>query len=110
MHYFDSRNMPLTLKHVLASGALPPAFPAVRIDGDPCWGGGIYSNTPIETVFDDHPRRDSLVFTVQMWHAEGPEPDSVWQVLNRQKDIQYASRRQSHRSPRKYPSASPYST
>jgi NTE family protein len=96
MHYFDSRGMPITLKHVLASGALPPAFPAIRIDGDPYWDGGIYSNTPIETVFDDNPRRDSVVFTVQMWHAAGPEPDSVWQVLNRQKDIQYASRADSH--------------
>jgi NTE family protein len=96
MHYFDSRNMPITLKHVLASGALPPAFPAIRIDEDPYWDGGIYSNTPIETVFDDHPRHDSIVFTVQMWHAEGPEPESVWQVLNRQKDIQYASRADSH--------------
>jgi hypothetical protein len=96
MHYFDSRNMPITLKHVLASGALAPAFPAVCIDGDPYWDGGIYSNTPIETVFDDHPRRDSIVFTVQMWHAEGPEPESVWQVLNRQKDIQFASRADSH--------------
>jgi NTE family protein len=96
MHYFDSRDMPLTLKHVLASGALPPAFPAIRIDGDPYWDGGIYSNTPVETVFDDYPRRDSVVFTVQMWHAAGPEPESVWQVLNRQKDIQYASRADSH--------------
>jgi NTE family protein len=96
MHYFDSRAMPITLPHVLASGALPPAFPAIRIDGDPYWDGGIYSNTPIETVFDDYPRRDSVVFTVQMWHAAGPEPESLWQVFNRQKDIQYASRADSH--------------
>ncbi len=96
MHYFDSRDMPLTLNHVLASGALPPAFPAIRIEGDPYWDGGIYSNTPIETVFDDYPRRDSVVFTVQMWHAAGPEPESIWQVVNRQKDIQYASRADSH--------------
>jgi NTE family protein len=58
MHYFDSRTMPITLKHVLASGALPPAFPAICIEGDPYWDGGSYSNTPIETVFDDQPRRD----------------------------------------------------
>jgi len=96
MHYFDSRDMPITLKHVLASGALPPVFPAIRIDGDPYWDGGIYSNTPVEIVFDDYPRRDSVVFAVQMWHAAGPEPESVWQVLNRQKDIQYASRMDSH--------------
>ena len=96
MHYFDSRDIAVTLKHILASGALPPAFPAVRIDGDPYWDGGIYSNTPVETVFDDYPRRDSVVFTVQMWHAAGPEPESLWQVLNRQKDIQFASRADSH--------------
>jgi NTE family protein len=96
LHYFDSREMPLTLKHVLASGALPPAFPAIRIEDDPYWDGGIYSNTPIETVFDDQPRRDSVVFTVRMWQAAGPEPESVWQVFNRQKDIQYASRADSH--------------
>ena len=96
MHYFDSRDMKITFKHVLASGALPPAFPAVRIDGDPYWDGGIYSNTPVETVFDDYPRRDSVVFTVQMWHAAGPEPESLWQVMNRQKDIQFASRADSH--------------
>jgi NTE family protein len=96
MHYFDSRDMPITAKHVLASGALPPAFPAIRIDGEPYWDGGIYSNTPVETVFDDYPRRDSIVFTVQVWHAAGPEPESLWQVLNRQKDIQYASRADAH--------------
>ena len=52
----------------MASGALPPAFPAVRIDGDPYWDGGIYSNTPIEAVLDDKPRRDSVIFAVQ--HVE----------------------------------------
>lgn len=96
MTYFDSNAMKLSLDHILASGALPPAFPAVRIDGDPYWDGGIYSNTPVETVFAEYPRRDSLVFTVQMWHAAGSEPDSIWQVFNRQKDIQYASRADSH--------------
>ena len=96
MRYFDSRDTPLALDHVLASGALPPAFPAVRIDGDPYWDGGIYSNTPIEAVLDDMPRRSSLIFAVNMWNPEGPEPETIWQVLGRHKDIQYASRAQSH--------------
>jgi NTE family protein len=96
MHYFDSRNIPITLDHVLASGALPPGFPAIRIDGDPYWDGGLYSNTPIEVVFDDNPRRDSVVFSVQIFPITGPEPDSVMQVLSRQIDIQYASRADSH--------------
>jgi NTE family protein len=96
MHYFDSRSLPITLDHVLASGALPPGFPAIRIDGDPYWDGGLYSNTPIEVVFDDNPRRDSVVFSVQIFPIAGPEPESVWQVLSRQIDIQYASRADSH--------------
>ena len=96
MRYFDSRDRPLLLDHVIASGALPPAFPAVRIDGDPYWDGGIYSNTPIEAVLDDKPRKDSVIFAVQMWNPEGPEPETLWQVMGRQKDIQYASRARSH--------------
>src|SRR5204862_7221926 len=96
MRYFDSRDEPVTLDHVIASGALPPAFPAVRIDGDPYWDGGIYSNTPIEAVLDDKPRKDSLIFAVHMWNPEGPEPETLWQVMGRHKDIQYASRAKSH--------------
>jgi NTE family protein len=96
MRYFDSRKERMCVEHVLASGALPPAFPAVRIDGDPYWDGGIYSNTPIEAVLDDKPRRDSLIFAVNVWHQTGPEPESIWQVMSRQKDIQYASRADSH--------------
>jgi NTE family protein len=76
MHYFDSRDMTIGVDHVLASSALPPAFPAVRIDGEPYWDGGIYSNTPIEAVFDDYPRRSSVVFAVQLWHAGGPDPEN----------------------------------
>lgn len=96
MRYFDSRSERLGLDHVMASGALPPAFPAVRIDGEPYWDGGIYSNTPIEAVLDDNPRRDSLIFAVNVWHQQGPEPESIWQVMGRHKDIQYASRADSH--------------
>ena len=81
MRYFDSRNERLGIDHVLASGALPPAFPAVRIDGDPYWDGGIYSNTPIEAVLDDKPRIDTVIYTVNMWKPDGPEPESLWQVM-----------------------------
>jgi NTE family protein len=96
MRYFDSRHMALELDHVMASAALPPAFAAVRIGGEAYWDGGVYSNTPIEVVFDDDPRRDSLIFTANVWQPTGHEPDSIWQVLGRQKDIQYASRADSH--------------
>lgn len=92
MRYFDSRDMPLSIRHVMASGALPPAFPAVRIDGDLYWDGGILSNTPTEAVFDDNPSRSGLVFSVNIWQPHGPEPSDIVRVLSRQKDVQYASR------------------
>jgi len=96
MHYFDSRDTPLDLRHILASGALPPAFPAVRIDGELYWDGGILSNTPVEVVFDDNPRRDSMVYAVHIWNPHGAEPTTIQEVMNRQKDVQYSSRAGSH--------------
>jgi NTE family protein len=96
MRYFDSSTQALRVEHVMASGALPPAFPAIRIDGEPYWDGGIYSNTPIEAVLDDVPRRNSVIFAVNVWHQTGPEPQSIWEVMGRQKDIQFASRADSH--------------
>ena len=96
MRYFDSRDQKLGIEHVMASGALPPAFPAIRIDGEAYWDGGVYSNTPIEAVLDDHPRRDSVIFSVNVWQPTAREPESIWEVLGRQKDIQYASRADSH--------------
>jgi NTE family protein len=96
MRYFDSRDEPVTVDHVLASGALPPAFPAVPIGNELYWDGGIYSNTPIEAVFDDAARQSALVFAVQLWSAAGAAPSSMMQVNNRQKDIQYSSRIDSH--------------
>lgn len=96
MRYFDSSREPLHAAHIMASGALPPAFPAVRIDGEPYWDGGIYSNTPIEAVLDDNPRRSSTVFSVHLWNPSGTEPQSIWDVLGRQKEIQYSSRAVNH--------------
>jgi NTE family protein len=96
MRYFDSRDMPIGLEHIMASGALPPAFPAVRIDGELYWDGGILSNTPVEVVFDDAPRRNSMVFAVHIWNPAGAEPETIQEVMNRQKDIQYSSRAVAH--------------
>jgi NTE family protein len=68
----------------------------VRIDGEPYWDGGIFSNTPIEVVMEDKPRLDSMIFTVHLWNPVGPEPESIWQVGGREKDIQFASRATAH--------------
>jgi NTE family protein len=96
MRYFDTRDMPICIDHVLASGALPPAFPAVRIEGEHYWDGGILSNTPTEVIFDDNPRRSSLIFAVHLWNPVGALPTNIWEVLNRHKDVQYSSRIASH--------------
>jgi NTE family protein len=95
MHYFDSRKGEFRVEHVMASGALPPAFPAVRVDGELYWDGGILSNTPLEAIFDDNPRKNSLIFSVHVWNPDGAEPVTMAQVLNRQKDVQFASRSRS---------------
>jgi NTE family protein len=95
MEYFDSRDTVFRIEHVLASGALPPGFPPVRVNGELYWDGGILSNTPLEAIFDDKPRRDSLIFSVHVWNPDGAEPHSIADVLNRQKEVQYASRSRS---------------
>jgi NTE family protein len=91
MRYFDSRDCALSVSHVLASGALPPAFPAVRIGGELYWDGGVLSNTPTEPVFDN-PRKDSQIFSVHLWNPTGAEPTTMAEVFNRHKDVQYSSR------------------
>ena len=96
MTYFDSREERISMSHIMASSAYPPAFPAISINGDFYWDGGIYSNTPIEAVLDDNPRRDSLIFAVDVWNPEGQVPETLWQVAGREKEILYASRTKSH--------------
>ncbi|MBI4757163.1 MAG: patatin-like phospholipase family protein [Betaproteobacteria bacterium] len=90
--YFDSGAQALGVEHIMASGALPPGFPPVRVDGDLYWDGGLSSNTPLEFVLEDNPRRDSLCFLATLWNPSGGEPGSLREVLAHAKDIQYASR------------------
>jgi NTE family protein len=91
--YFDnSGREPLTPEHFMASGALPPAFPPVKIGGDYYWDGGLVSNTPLDQVLADTPRRDTLAFQVDLWSAQGQLPENVFDAQERMKDIQYSSR------------------
>ena len=90
--YFDSAHERIGPEHIMASGALPPAFPAVRIDGHDYWDGGLVSNTPLEHVLDEWPREDTLAFQVDLWSARGARPNTMMDVLERAKDIQYSSR------------------
>lgn len=90
--YFDSKTQTLTPKHFVASGSLPPGFAATEIDGEYYWDGGCVSNTPLEYVLGDQHRRDTLVFQVDVWSAQGELPTDILTVTERQKDIQYSSR------------------
>lgn len=90
--YFDNGKIKLTPKHFVASGSLPPGFPATEIDGEYYWDGGCVSNTPLEYVLGTSPRKDTLVFQVDLWSAQGSLPTDIFQVNERLKDIQYSSR------------------
>ncbi len=94
--YFDNTVGPyrkrLRPEHFMASGALPPGFPAVEIDGEYYWDGGLVSNTPLSHVLAATPRRNTLAFQVDLWSALGKLPESVYDVQERQKDIQFSSR------------------
>ncbi|ANJ74822.1 patatin-like phospholipase family protein [Ralstonia insidiosa] len=89
---FDNTERRLRAEHFMASGALPPGFPPVLIDGDYYWDGGVVSNTPLSYVLGAQPRRDTLVFQVDLWSALGPVPNTMIGVASRQKDLQYSSR------------------
>jgi NTE family protein len=90
--YFDNRVGELRPEHFMASGALPPGFPAVEIDGEYYWDGGMVSNTPLYKVLREQPHRDSLIFQVDLWSACGALPRDMSMVAERAKDIQYSSR------------------
>ena len=76
----------------MASGALPPGFPAIEIDGEHYWDGGIVSNTPLQWVVESEPRRDTLAFQVDLWSARGEFPRNMLEVMTREKEIRYSSR------------------
>jgi NTE family protein len=90
--YFDTAERRLRAEHFMASGALPPGFPAVEIEGEYYWDGGMVSNTPLTRVLATEPRRDTLTFQVDLWSAKGRLPYDLMEVASRQKEIQYSSR------------------
>jgi NTE family protein len=90
--YFDNARMTIGPEHVMASGALPPGFPAVEIDGEHYWDGGLVSNTPLQYVLESIPRRSRLTFQVDLFHARGREPADLEEVSEREKDIRYSSK------------------
>jgi NTE family protein len=90
--YFDNTQTRLEPEHFMASGALPPGFPAVEIDGEYYWDGGLVSNTPLTEIVRECQHKDMLVFQVDLWSARGTLPGDLPDVAERAKDIQYSSR------------------
>lgn len=90
--FFDNTRQVIGPEHVLASGSLPPGFPATRVEGELYWDGGCVSNTPLDALYLDEGNEDLLVFMIDLWGAFGPPPQNMDQVSWRQKQIQYASR------------------
>jgi NTE family protein len=90
--YFDNETHTIRPEHVMASASIPPGFPAVEIDGEFYWDGGLISNTPLQWVVEQGPRQDTLAFQVDLWSAHGELPGNLADVVMRQKEIQYSSR------------------
>jgi len=90
--YFDSTTHHIGPEHVIASGSLPPGFPAAEIEGEYYWDGGLVSNTPLERVLESSPRSDTLAFQVDLWNARGELPRDLIEAEVRQKEIRFSSR------------------
>lgn len=90
--YFDNFDRVIGPEHIMASGAMPPAFPPVEIGGEAYWDGGIVTNTPLRYVLDMRPKDKLLVFQVDLFSARGKMPANLAGVQQRQKDILYSSR------------------
>lgn len=90
--YFDNTRDRIGPEHIMASGALPPGFPPVEIDGEHYWDGGLVSNTPLDYVLDQEKVHDLLIFQVDLFSARGPLPDSILEAQEREKDIRFSSR------------------
>jgi NTE family protein len=91
-HYFDNKDEEIEAAHVMASGALPPALPMVKVGTDHYWDGGIVSNTPLQHLLDHDDGRNALVFQVDLFNARGQLPRDIQDVMGRHKDIMYSSR------------------
>ena len=90
--YFDSSKQAIDARHIMASGALPPGFAPVEIDGEHYWDGGLVSNTPLQYVLDQPGKRRRVVFQVDLFAALGALPTTLAEVTEREKDIRFSSR------------------
>jgi NTE family protein len=90
LHFFDNTRDNIEVDHIMASCALPPGFPAIKIEDEYYWDGGLYSNTPLICVINDLPHKNRLCFLVDLFDSTGLLPHNMDEVLERAKDINYA--------------------
>ena len=90
--YFDNTTHQICPDHIMASGSLPPGFPATEIEGEYYWDGGLVSNTPLQWVLDSRPGQDTLAFQIDLWSSRGEFPRNLLEAKTRQKEIRYSSR------------------
>ena len=90
--YFDNTHQKIGPEHIMASGALPPGFPPIEIDGEWYWDGGIVSNTPLEYVLEQCDTGDLTIYQVDLFNARGPMPRTIQEAAEREKDIRFSSR------------------
>jgi NTE family protein len=90
--YFDNQKQKIGPEHIMASGAIPPGFPPIEIEGEFYWDGGLVSNTPIQYVLDEETKRDLLICQVDLFPARGDMPETMMAAAEREKDIRYSSR------------------
>jgi NTE family protein len=90
--YFDSAKQRIDARHIMASGALPPGFAPIEIDGEHYWDGGLVSNTPLQYVLDQPARKPCVVFQVDLFAAPGELPTTLAEAIEREKDIRFSSR------------------
>lgn len=93
---FDSKKQTIFPEHIMASGALPPGFPPVKIGDRAYWDGGVYSNSPLEVFLEEERNADALCFMVDLWDPTETRPTSIADAMTRYKNIQYASRSKEH--------------
>ena len=90
--YFDTTERTIEPEHIMASGALPPGFPAIEIENELYWDGGLVSNTPLQHILEHMPTEDTLIFQVDLFPAYGHRPRTIEEVEQRAKDIRFSSR------------------
>jgi NTE family protein len=105
--YFDSTTHTIHPEHVMASGALPPGFPAIEIEGEHYWDGALVSNTPLQWVVEQEPRRDTVAFQVDLWSAHGEFPRNMLEVMTREKEISERSASSRSKPASRFPLSSP---